>query len=77
MFIFSYIENCVEKPNNNYSFILRSIYFVDIERRTLTHFSFLRKGKNWGGKKHTPIPPEFPMDRVWQPPSRGRQMSCF
>lgn len=31
MFILSCIENCVEKPNNNYSFILRSIYFVDIE----------------------------------------------
>ena len=51
MFTLSYIENCVEKRSNNYSFILRSIYLVDIERRTLTFSVFsgqerIGEGKN-------------------------------
>lgn len=57
---------------------MRSLYFVDTERRALTIFVFsAQEREELGRKRHTPIPPDISYGQCMAATKQGRQMSCF
>ena len=57
---------------------MRSLYFVDIERRALTIFVFSAQEREELGRiRHTPIPPDISYGQCLAATNQGRQMSYF